>query len=128
MMNSEELRKELHRLRDEAGYGNFDYEVKRMMRERLQIGDRDRRKAATPAEINKLYKEQKGICRWCNQEMAMIRNQLHVDHIDPNRKEGFNDHRNKQLLHNKCNLEKGSMSLQEQAAFLGKTIAEIVKS
>lgn len=129
-MTLPDLEKELRRLRDEAGYGNFFYAVKKLVKERLQVDKeaRGERRRYRPAEYKKLYHRQHGICPICESEMAMPKNwpgELEMDHIDPNSKD-WDAESNRQVTHAKCNQEKSSSSVQEQSRKTGKMFTEIL--
>jgi len=116
----------LKAIRSEVGYSEYDQAVKIIARERLQNDSRDKRKTNFKwSDYVRHYKRQKGICPWCKQPMALIKGQLAMDHIDPNRQD-FNDDSNLQVNHPRCNRSKGSMSVADQAKRNGTTYREIL--
>lgn len=117
----------LTQLREEVGTSIFDNAIKTFMRQRLDNGaQREKRKAIPWRVIKRHYDRQRGICRWCNEVMPLIRSEIEADHINPNEKD-FNVDSNIQVLHKKCNREKSAMSVQEQAKRLGTTFRQILR-
>lgn len=114
-------------IREEAGYSNFDQAVKKINRERLQDKDgRQKRKHFPWSKYESLYKKQRGICPWCGLGMMLIKQEIELDHKDPNA-EDFNADSNLQVLHSSCNRQKNSMSIADQAKHQGQTFAELLK-
>lgn len=110
------------------GVGNCDAVIRAHNRQRVNP-NRDEREKATPAEKQKMFNTQKGICPVCNRLLFIPasdrRNE--VDHIDPNR-EDFNHRTNKQLVHgDPCNRHKSSKDLIQQSKETGKMIQEIIE-
>ena len=115
---------ELTALRQKYGTSEFDHVVKRLSRQRLQNYKRDQRKKFPSWLRKRLYDKQSGICRVCERFMSPKLNQLEIDHIDPNR-EDFNNEDNLQLVHWKCNRNKGAKSIQEQSKETGETFVAL---
>lgn len=65
------------------------------------------------ADIEFLWKLQKGKCAFCLQSLIKFR--FHIDHYVPLVKGGTNDRKNLRLLHKKCNLSKGARDPAEHA-------------
>lgn len=117
---------ELKAIRERVGYSEYDQAVKIISRERLQNDTRDKRQTNFKwSDYTRHYKKQRGICSWCKQPMALIKGQLAMDHVNPNRQD-FNADDNLQVLHPKCNGEKNSMSIAEQSKLKGTTYREIL--
>jgi 5-methylcytosine-specific restriction endonuclease McrA len=73
----------------------------------------------TQAEINEIFKHQKGRCAYCRIKLGAATNERHVDHIVPLIEGGTNDRRNLQILCQPCNLEKGRRDPIDHARKLG---------
>lgn len=71
--------------------------------------------------VEKLYKEQKGLCACCDKSLE---NGYHLDHIMPLALGGTNTDDNVQLLTPKCNLQKGWKHPDEYIKFKHRIINE----
>lgn len=114
----------------EIGEDRYWHAVEKQRRRKLSNYAREKRKTNfSLSECKKLWKKAKGICSWCTNLMPspeFNRTATAVDHIDPNRQD-FNAWENLQLLHRKCNEEKNSKSIAEQAKATGKNFMQILK-
>lgn len=73
----------------------------------------------TQAEVNDIFKSQRGKCAYCKTKLGKATNMRHVDHIIPLINGGTNDRRNLQILCQPCNLEKGRRDPIDHARKLG---------
>lgn len=64
----------------------------------------------TVQDIEQLYEQQAGLCRWCGQELP---DNFHVDHIVPFRRGGTNNPDNLALACPSCNASKGNKLVEE---------------
>jgi len=115
----------LERLRNEYGSSIFERALKEIHRHRIYILEREKRKRFPWSTYVKLYTQQKGICLYCQKDMMLLKGEVEVDHRDPNRKD-FNTLSNLQLLHRRCNRQKGSSSIPRQAKQQHKTYVELL--
>jgi 5-methylcytosine-specific restriction endonuclease McrA len=108
------------------GRSEFDYCADKIRKARLEIGNLRPKRVKFPWSMyRKLYDRQRGICAWCDKEMALIRGKVDMDHIDPN-SEDFNGSSNLQLLHSGCNRSKNAKSIAEQSKATGKGYIELL--
>lgn len=122
-VNIVELEKELRRIRDEAGWGNFDYVIKKLMRERVNP-EREKRKQPSPAKKQKWFDRQHGICACgCGGALLIPARLNHADHFNPDDTQDFNGMRNMRLLLPQHNLEKSDRTPHEVAKQTGRTVA-----
>jgi 5-methylcytosine-specific restriction endonuclease McrA len=127
MSTVKELVEELRAIRTREGYAKYDEAQRTLNRERLDAPRKDKRVKFSWSVYKQLYEKQKGVCLWCTLVMPMIKGQIEVDHINPSAPAGqFNDRRNLQVLHAKCNREKSAMSLSDQAKRLGLPVTAIL--
>lgn len=112
---------------DEMGSVRFWEAINKMRRWKVMNRLRDGREIFPLAEYRRLHKKQKGICQWCNKDMAFPYGKGHglaIDHINANRQD-FNDRGNLQLLHDvPCNREKSAKSVGQVAKETGKLYTE----
>lgn len=73
----------------------------------------------TVADINSIFRSQRGRCAYCREKLAADGNERHIDHIVPLINGGKNDRKNLQLLCRPCNLEKGRRDPIDHARTLG---------
>lgn len=123
----------LESFRADWGFDKFNAAVRVINRRRLQVyaDARQARARYKPQEYRRLYHRQHGICPICGLGMIMPNlwpGELHMDHIDPNRMEGFNNRTNRQLTHRKCNASKGGKYLQQQSKENGKPFTQILQA
>lgn len=116
----------LKKIRDDAGYSNFDQAVKTLNRERLQNYKREKRKHFPKSMYQRLYDEQNGICSYCKFCLDIPARKNVIDHVDPNEQD-FNTRKNLHLIHGKCNREKSSKSINQQSKESGKTFENILR-
>jgi hypothetical protein len=114
------------------GYSVYFAAVKIQLRRRLQVdkSKRPKRDELKKSQKQKLFDRQKGICPWCDQplEIPAWKNKGD-DHINVNIEgDAYNALSNRQLLHEKCNLEKGAMSIQEQSKAGHGTFHQIIRT
>ncbi len=128
MTRIEELVQRLSTLQDEFGRFTFDQALKTVRRRKLLTpqGERPRRKRFSWSKYESLYQKQRGICPLCKRVMVLLRREVEIDHLDPNRQQGFNDDDNLQLTHRRCNRKKSSRSVYEQAKKTNRSIMELV--
>jgi 5-methylcytosine-specific restriction endonuclease McrA len=127
MPDPKELESELRKLRVRYGYGTFDYIIKKLARERLQVNadDRPRRKYRW-SEYMRMYQEQKGKCPLCTEPLLALRGWLAMDHINPNlTNPEFDARSNRQVVHPDCNSRKAARSLLAQSKRSAKTIRQL---
>lgn len=105
---------ELKQLRIKYGTSEFDFSVKKLMRERVN-SDRGEKIGFSWTQIKRAYKRQHGICPICTKEMALERFKLHGDHWDCNLtvEQGLNSEKNCIATHKTCNLKKSSKTPAE---------------
>lgn len=126
-------KEQIRALRDQFPRSVWDKANRELGRERLEVDKSKRpdRKELKAADYKRLYNRQRGICPWCENEMAMPKfwpGKLEADHIDPNVEgDGYLAWTNLQLLHERCNQEKNAMSIADQAKHLGRTFTEILQ-
>ena len=118
---------ELKALRVKHGTSQFDYAVKKLMRERIDSG-RDKREKFPKSMYQKLFDTQKGICPGYDTPphpltIPAVKNE--IDHIDPDRID-FNHRTNLQLLCVDCNRRKSSKSIAQQAKETGRPYTRIL--
>lgn len=119
-------RDKLIAIRDEVGYSEFWKEVKSLGRERLDnSSEREKRVKFPWSKYKRLYDRCGAVCWWCQDIMPFTRGKIEIDHFDCN-SENFNDDSNLGVLHAKCNREKGSKNLTEQAEHLRITTTELI--
>jgi len=82
----------------------FRQAVKRLGRERLSVGDREKRKPLSRSQKMNLYARQNGGCARCFESFAL--RQLTDDHHIPIAKGGGNGLHNRRLVCKKCNAQK----------------------
>ncbi len=121
-----DLLSELRALRTKHGYGEFDFAVKKLMRERLQVEGRAKRIKFPKSYYQKLFDFQMGLCPHCGKVLTIPATKNEIDHKNPNEGEHFNDRFNLQLLHKSCNREKSSKSILQQSKETGRMSVELL--
>lgn len=124
-MTQEALKAILQSARETAGESLFWRTIEQMKRVKVNP-KREEKKGFPWWMVSGAYNRQNGVCPWCEKDMVKKRGLIDGDHINPNLEERLNAPENCQALHHQCNLEKGSMSVAEQAKHLGKTMREII--
>lgn len=89
--------------------------------------DREKRKSFPWTMYETAFERQAGICPECGEGMVLQKGKLHMDHINPFRKVGFNDENNLRVTHPKCNLKKSSKSFLRQSKLTGRTFTTMLK-
>ena len=112
-----------------ASYGRCEFRraVKELEQRRLEVSRRERRKRFAWSKHQMLYSMQKGVCPLCLELMPLLKGEVEIDHKDPNRTPGFNSDENLQLTHRRCNREKSSRSVYEQAKKGGQIVIDLVQ-
>lgn len=118
---------ELDQVRETYGYSTYYDAFKIQQARRLEVQRTEERKRYKwPTDYKRLYREQRGICPYCDKEMAFIKGALDIDHFDPNSKT-WNAEANLRVLHLSCNRSKGADSVYTQARKSGKTVKELLE-
>jgi len=108
------------------GRSDFDHCIDKLRRQRLdKAAGRPKRIRFSWVKYRRLYDKQRGICAWCDKEVALFRGDVEIDHRDPNA-EDFNGDGNLQLLHSSCNRSKNAKSIAEQSKATGKGYIELL--
>ena len=100
----------------------FRSAVKRLGRERLAPGERERRKPLSRSQRMKLYAEQSGRCARCKVPFMIIA--LTDDHYIPIVKGGTNALSNRRLVCKKCNSEKSDADPFTESKRTGQSITQ----
>lgn len=115
----------LRALKEKHGYADYDAAVRTINRERLLTRNRGVRISWKWWEYKRLYLVQRGKCGICGDDMPLIRGAIEMDHKDPNSKD-FEASSNRQVVHQRCNREKSSKSIQQQSKETGKGFTELL--
>jgi len=113
---------ELLDIYDRYGRSEVDYALKRLMRTRLEKGDRERRKPLTMKQRITMYAHQGGKCARCGENTPP--NQMEDDHTVPISKGGTNRAENRRLLCRTCNRSKSDADPFTESKRTGQTITE----
>ncbi len=124
MLSIAETEKEARSLRSRSGYGNWDFVVAKLARERIPV-DRPKRIKFPPTMYQRLFDDQGGMCPECQEHLDVPAKKNEIDHINPH-EEKFNERFNLQLLHSSCNREKSAMTVLEQSKSSGETMETIL--
>jgi len=103
----------------------FHRAVKMLMRERLEKGDRERRKPISCRDKWKIFYKQFGKCPRCGDEKNFA--EMTVDHIEPIVKGGLHAAGNFRLVCATCNSEKGDKDLLQDSKRTGNTVLSQLK-
>jgi len=114
---------ELKAIFDRYPRSEFRAAVKRLGRERLAPGEREKRNRLTPSQRLKLYARQNGDCARCFDSFTI--RQLSDDHIVPISKGGTNHMLNRRLVCKKCNSQKSDADLFKESKRTGQSIANL---
>ena len=120
----------LKAVRRVIGISNWDHEVSRINREKLQVDDREKQKRFPKSTYQMLYDKQNGKCGICNKPLFIPakHRENEIDHINVNLEgDTYNQFSNLQLTHGKCNREKSAKDLFQVSKETGKTIPEIIE-
>lgn len=100
----------------------FRAAVKRLGRERLVPGERERRKPLTKSQRLRLYAEQSGRCARCRESFMMMA--LTDDHHVPIVKGGTNALSNRRLVCKSCNSQKSDADPFRESKRTGQPITQ----
>jgi hypothetical protein len=118
---------DLKALRIKYGTSEFDFSVKKLMRERVN-SDRDKRIKFPNSLYQKKFDRQGGICACgCGERLIVPARSNHMDHCDPNRTD-LNHSSNLQLMLPVHNLRKSSKPIQQQSKESGKPFTELIRT
>jgi len=109
-------------IRTKYGYSEFDRSIKSMMRQRIEKGDRERRKPLSRSKRISLYVTQEGKCARCHDPFQI--KYLTDDHIIPISKGGTDDFRNRRLICHGCNRKKSDADMVTDSKRTGDTILQ----
>lgn len=100
----------------------FRMAVKRLGRERLAPGEREKRKPLTRSQRAHLYAQQDGMCDRCTVSFRL--RDLTDDHFIPISKGGTNALTNRRLVCKKCNSQKSDADPLQESKRTGQTVTQ----
>lgn len=109
------------------GYSAVESEIKAWKRRRVPEG-RPKQDQFKWGEYVRLYRQERGVCPLCGEDMPLIKGKIEMDHINSQLTgEAYNARQNRQVVCKPCNAEKNATTVPGMAKRTGRTMTDIVK-